>query len=145
MENKNAEHREGKIARNWNFWLWLAPVFYIPTAIFIGFNLTLIGLSDGAIHAWTLLLNALWHLIFLIPVFSKRSFVRWHGSQAALLVLIGTAMGAFLGMFVSPQILFPLLGAIWFFGTLLSQLEANKGKSTLRRLFNRDEVQSAGS
>jgi hypothetical protein len=145
MKNKNSEHREWKIAQNWYFWLWLAPVFYIPTAIFLGINLSLIGLSDGAIHAWTLLLNAFWHLIFLIPMFSKRSLVCCHGCQAALLVLIGTIKGAFLGMFISPQILFPLLAAFWFFGTLLSQLEAARGKCTLRRLFRLEEAQATGS
>lgn len=146
---------ERKIARNWYFWLWFSPLVAFPTStvlflylIFAGDNFPLSILSNLILVAghYLPLLNliligpALLHLILLIPALDKkRPFVRWHARQAMLIVAVRTcfifiAVDALIESYWTIVFLFLPL-AIWFFGTLWGQLEANRGRCTLMKWF----------
>ena len=146
---------ERKIARNWYFWLWFSPLVAFPTSTVLFLYLIYAGdyfpfsilskLNQVAGHYLPLLSlitisPALLHLILLIPALDKkRPFVRWHARQAMLIVAVRTCfifitVEAFIESDWTIVFLFLSL-AIWFFGTLWGQLEANRGKCTLMKWF----------
>ena len=145
---------ERKIARNWYFWLWFSPILAFPTSIVLGFFAYAI-FAHGAMDyspfwvAIPVFGAALWHLILLIPAMDKkRPFVRRHARQAMLIVAVRTfflfilAYALFEEHWTMVLVLPPL--AIWLFGTLWGQLEANRGKSTLDKWFGRREPRAVG-
>ena len=70
-------------ARKWYRWLWLSPIFTIPTLVYVYF----ISYSIPT----AVLISASWHLILLIPAFNSSSeFVRWHGKQMLALAALRT-------------------------------------------------------
>ena len=147
--------REMQAARNVYLWLWVSPLFTIPTlfAVYmqtLGYrwvcgeaighcNLVLVTLLDGLI---ALFVSMLWHLVLLIPAFNQRSrFVRWHGWQALLLAAVRTAIPLSLWVLSSLigddyaffMLSAPLLLGVWFFGNLWGQGQAVRGDCALMR------------
>ena len=153
-----------KTARNWYLWLWLSPVFTVPSALFlyVALHITLElvctyggftcrrALLDFMPSVMAVFGSALWHLFLLIPALdNKRLFVRWHGRQALALAGARTLVALVSVFFVSgdwawvTEILFLpsicLLIAIWFFGTLWGQIQAGRGDCGLARWRGREE------
>jgi tetratricopeptide (TPR) repeat protein len=141
---------EIKTAKNWYRWLWLSPLLTIPTLIVL-YNQDLeilfqevLNWSDGFSFAVLNLFSALWHLILLVPAFHKSSpFIRWHGWQAFALAGIRTIIPFSIAIWTGGDefgylLSIPPLLVVWFFGTLLSQHQANKGRCTLSRWFGKE-------
>ena len=114
-----------RTAERWYWWLWLSPLFTIPTMLYIFLPVSgvdrevglrrdrgrlplLHDLSAEVTAVVAVLASALWHLILLVPALNRQSeFVRWHGRQALLLAGVRTAIPAafaLYGRFYMPRI-----------------------------------------
>ena len=136
---------ERRAARNWYWWLWLSPLVTVPTLLVV-FGLESYYRVDELLAVVIAVLgSALWHLILLFPVLSKKSeFARWHGRQALALagVRTGLAMPGAWGFYEGNALMLMLapLILVWFFGTLLGQRQAARGQCSLMRWLGRDEA-----
>lgn len=128
-----------KRAVNWYFFLWIAPFAVVLTAAFlIGVGLIYVPNTGQAVWLVFLLASG-WYVLLLIPALNKQdAFVRWHGRQA---LLIGAALTAILLLqTVDASCLFAILYlAVWWGGTVYSQLEARRGRCWLMRRFGEPE------
>lgn len=134
-----AMSNETRRARNWYWWLWISPLFTLPT---YAIALILAYFSDLR-TVTALLLSALWHLVLLIPSLNKQSdFIRWHGRQALMLAGIRTAVPVVLALFLGGgrgtlwSIL--ILLAVWLFGTRWGQKQAARGECSLADWLGRE-------
>ena len=128
-------------ARKWYSWLWLSPIFTIPTL----FVLAIVASFTDFRIATAIGISALWHLILLIPALNrKRPFVRWHGRQAILLACVRTAIPllfvAVSGETFEALCAIPFLIVVWLLGTLWGQRQAACGDCSLLRWFGSDEA-----
>lgn len=131
---------ELKKARNIYGWLWISPMFTIPTLLIINF-LSILGKgyqADKVNLIIAILVSGLWHFILIFPSFDRDSkFIRWHGRQALLLALVRTALPLLFvlafGVNYETLIVIPILIGVWFFGTLWAQLQASRVDCTLMR------------
>ena len=153
---------ERKKARDWYWWLWLSPLFTIPTLGFflsqgIGYDLVCRwgwqtcdwGLAGRVTILIAVLGSALWHLVLLGPIRNKESlFVRWHGRQALLLAGVRTIVplgfGLAFGADYGALLFIPVQLVVWFGGTLWSQLQAASGKCSLARWLNQEILPARG-
>ena len=119
-----------KAASGWYRWLWISPIFTIPTLV-VSTDFLYYDIAKGT------LLSAAWHLILLIPSTNKQDpFIRWHGRQALLFAAART-----ITVLIFHEDLFftvLLLIFIWFFGTLWGQKQAQEGKCFLMSTFAKD-------
>ena len=149
---------ERKKARDWYWWLWLSPLFTIPTLGFflsqgIGYDLVCRwgwqtcdwGLAGRVTILIAVLGSALWHLVLLRPIRNKESLlVRWHGRQALLLAGVRTVVplgfGLAFGDDYGALLFIPVQLVVWFGGTLWGQLQAARGDCSLARWFGQEEL-----
>ncbi len=150
---------ERRRAGNWYVWLWVSPMFTVPSLY--GLTALARGALAGLICRGTrqcveyalveqvslltgILASALWHLILLYPAFKDDSeFVRWHGRQALLLAGIRTAVPLVCVVLfgLAGESLFMLvLLPIYFVGNLRAQRQATRGDCFLMRRFGRAEA-----
>lgn len=137
--------KEIKAAQNWYRWLWLSPLFTLPTLFYISNSSYKI---DNILILKGILVSSLWHLILLIPASNLRSdFICWHGRQALLLAGLRTIvpLGFLLlyelidnGNLIALCVLILIL--IWLFGNLWGQDQAKRGDCSLMRWVGRGEV-----
>jgi tetratricopeptide (TPR) repeat protein len=117
-------------ATNWYVWLWVSPIFTIPSLMFL--------LVSGVVPI-AVLGSALWHLILLYPALKDESdFVRWHGRQALLLAGVRTAVPLYCGLSWGTDGIWLAIFAlvpIYFVGNIWSQRQATRGHCSLMRRF----------
>jgi hypothetical protein len=146
---------ETRTAWNWYIWLWISPLFTVPTYFILrGFQGDR-SLSNALFYSLLATLgSALWHLILLYPAMKGRTdFIRWHGRQALLLAGARTALVALLlaGAVTALVVLtldypafedvawpttiisYLLLFLLWLAGNLWGQGQAERGDCALMR------------
>jgi uncharacterized membrane protein len=144
-------------AGKWYRWLWLSPLFTLPTLLLLSLgeyghdlvcprpgpcNWQAAGVMDLCIGV---LGSALWHLVLLVPILDREHpFVSWHGRQALLLAGARTVLPLVLalipGVDVGFLLVLPINLAIWFLGTRWGQRQAARGECSLVRWCGRGDV-----
>lgn len=142
---------EIQTAKNWYFWLWLSPIFTVPTWIFLQFFILLLAYDPSSAIRLNLPLavlpvlgSGLWHFILLLPAIAGASeFVRWHGWQALLLAGLRTVtiLAFMLAAMIAPvawaegvkYLGFFVLLVIWITSNVWGQGQTRRGDCTLMR------------
>lgn len=135
--------REIQTARDWYIWLWISPLFTLPTLLLL---ILVFPLSVNENEQWivtvvAVLGSGLWHLILLYPAIGgKTEFIRWHGRQALFLAGVRTAVALIAGLSFYwsdseiPLILgYLVLFVVWLAGNVWGQSQAMSGDCTLMR------------
>lgn len=124
-------------ARKWYRWLWLSPIFTLPTYIFL-------FILDVGNRPIAVIGSAVWHLILLIPALNKENmFVRWHGRQALLLAGVRTFIPLMFAILDRNLCLvISILIIIWIVGTRWAEAQAARGDCSLLRWINHGDART---